>query len=866
MPPKQTGRNNYVYAAKSCVKEGGWLPSAAQLIGAAARAKLQSTIDDNPTTSGVDEFQTAKNGIKDKREMSGDLFTTTAGSDAAGSEGVTPGSRGNTSLRRTRPGAGAGGADAGHAQLRDRLRQPQPRWLRRRRPGRERRRTSAAPTPRARRARDSRSELVVDGQVTGERVLLISPVRNEAAHVDAVVAGVEAQSRPPDLWVVVDDGSDDGTRALFEAHAARLPYLWVVATPPEHTRDNGDRLAAGGPDRAWNYGLRQVGNAAAFTHLGKLDGDIVLPPEFLAEMLARFRADPRLGMAGGAILEPDGERWRALRTPAEHVTAPARLYSRECFAAIGGMPERLGADVITTTYAKMRGFHTATFADLQVRHRRHIGTADGALRGRARHGTYQYIVHYSFLWVALRSLLVALRFRPYGLSGAWFLAGYASAALTRAPRVEDPEFRRFIRAEQRSRLRRALGGASGEATPPDAQPPATPRRRLTETIRRLEDHGHRQAWNGPDPYEGLNATRLVSLPRRSAIGRRLITQAVKRSPLDLRPLLGIAPTRNAATVAWAVSAYAHGSFLSPDLQRDRLEQATELLVSMRLPDWEEACWSYPFDIQTRVFFYPKTDPNTIATSFAAMALLDAFEATGEERLLELARSTARFLVAHVPQTADPPGARFGYLVGDRSPIHNANTHVCALLARLVAHGDEQYREALREGLTWTLERQRPDGSWPYGERPDLDWVDNFHTGYVLDALRTCADAGVDERAEPAWRRGLEYWRTHLFGPDGTPRYYDKETYPIDNQCAAQGIQTLAIASAHDPSCLEQAWRVFEWTLANMRREDGLFYFQRRRWWVNRIPHIRWAETCMLLALVHLLVAERAQGEERLVAE
>ncbi len=380
--------------------------------------------------------------------------------------------------------------------------------------------------------------------------------------------------------------------------------------------------------------------------------------------------------------------------------------------------------------------------------------------------------------------------------------------------------------------------------------------RLLETIRLLEDHGNRQDWIGPDPYEGLNATRFIDLPRRSVLGRRLVMQVVKRSPLDLRPLLGITPTRNAATVAWAVSAYAQGGFLPAELQRDRLEQATRLLISMRLPDWEEACWSYPFDTQSRVFFYAKTDPNTIATSFAGMALLDAFEVTGEERLLELAGSVARFLVANVPQTEDAPGARFGYLVGDRSPIHNANTHVCALLARLITHGADEYRDAVREGLTWTLERQRADGSWPYGEREDLDWVDNFHTGYVLDSLRVCADADVDDRAEPAWREGLEYWRANLIAADGLPKYYDKEPYPIDTQCAAQAIQTLAIASKHDPSCLGQAWKVFEWTMANMRRRDGLFYFQRRRHWINRTPHMRWTETCMYLALVHLLAADR----------
>ncbi len=690
-----------------------------------------------------------------------------------------------------------------------------------------------------------------------QRLLLISPVRDEAAHVDAVVAGVAAQTRPPDLWLVVDDGSSDGTGERFRAHAERLGFLRVLSTPADHTAAGADRLAAAGPERAWNFGLRSAG-AAGFTHLGKLDGDIVLPPQYLAEMLERFAADPQLGMAGGAILEREGEEWRPLRTPPDHVTAPARLFSRECFEAIGGMPERLGADVITTTYAKLRGYRTVTFADLPVRHLRHIGTAQGALRGRARHGAYQYIVHYSLAWVALRSLMVALRFRPYGLSGAWFLAGYLTAALRRAPRVEDPEFRRFVRAEQRARLGgalRRLPGGAGAAKPAAAD--GDRRRRLLDKIRLLEDYGQRSAWAGTDPYDGLNATRFVALPRRTALGRRLITQVVKRSPLDLRPLLGIPPSRNPGCVAWAVSAYARARWLPEDLQRERLAETARLLASLRLPDFAQPCWSYPFPIQTRVLHYPPTAPNTIATAFAGMALLDAYEASGEQRWLELARGVGRFFVENVPQTEDPPGARFGYLVGDASPIHNSNTHVCALLARLLVHGETHYREAIGAGLTWTLERQRPDGSWPYGERPDLEWVDGFHSGYVLDALRVCADAGVDERAEPAWRRGLEFWRANLFGADGIPRYFATETYPIDTQSAAQGIQTLALASAHDPTCLDQAWQVFEWMLANMQREDGLFYFQRRRRWVNPMPHVRWTETCMLLGLVHLLSAEEA---------
>lgn len=95
IPPADVGKNDYFYAAQTCAREGGWLPTAAQLIGAAPKAALQSTLDDSPATSGTEEFPDAVRGIKDKREMSADLFTVTAGSDAAGSEGVTPGARGN---------------------------------------------------------------------------------------------------------------------------------------------------------------------------------------------------------------------------------------------------------------------------------------------------------------------------------------------------------------------------------------------------------------------------------------------------------------------------------------------------------------------------------------------------------------------------------------------------------------------------------------------------------------------------------------------------------------------------------------------------------------------------------------------------
>ncbi len=93
VPNDQIGKNDFAYAARTCVEQGGWLPSAAQLIGAAPRIKLSSTIDDNESTASIDIGP--GDGLKDQREMSSTLFTTTAGDSAAGSEGVTSGSLGD---------------------------------------------------------------------------------------------------------------------------------------------------------------------------------------------------------------------------------------------------------------------------------------------------------------------------------------------------------------------------------------------------------------------------------------------------------------------------------------------------------------------------------------------------------------------------------------------------------------------------------------------------------------------------------------------------------------------------------------------------------------------------------------------------
>lgn len=282
-------------------------------------------------------------------------------------------------------------------------------------------------------------------------VLVISAVRNERPHIDRVVHAVASQTRPPDEWIVVDDGSDDGTLDVLQSMQADIPFMRVLSASEDGTSSSArDRLRLAAEARAWNQGLKAT-DWRRFAFIGKLDGDIELPPDYYEALLSRFEAEPRLGIACSNLLEQSGSRWRRLPIPAHHVHGGLRLYTRACFEAVGGIQERPCWDMIDEAYARMKGFATRSYREPMARHHRPSASAGGSLRGQARHGEAAYVSHYYLPWVALRSIKLAFA-RPRLLSGAAFLGGYLLAALRRTPRVDDAAYRRYVRRELRERL------------------------------------------------------------------------------------------------------------------------------------------------------------------------------------------------------------------------------------------------------------------------------------------------------------------------------------------------------------------------------------------------------------------------------
>lgn len=298
--------------------------------------------------------------------------------------------------------------------------------------------------------------------MTEERLIIVSPVLNEARHIEAVVRGMRSQTRPPDEWIVVDDGSDDGTLDLLRRAAEDVPFMRVVAAPALPLAVGADRLRHAAEARAFNFGLSL---ASSFTHVGKLDGDIELPPDYYEHLLRRFRDDASLGLAGGVLVEPTSRGWELQGdSDLHHVRGALKLYTRECLETIGGVREMLGWDGVDEVLARMHGYRTRSFPDAVARHHRPVGTAQGRVRGSYRLGRSMFIEGYPLLWVMARSLVVG-RSRPLALTGVAYLAGYVNAPTCGAFRFDVDGYRRHLRGELRSRAMQQLKSRYARAHP-----------------------------------------------------------------------------------------------------------------------------------------------------------------------------------------------------------------------------------------------------------------------------------------------------------------------------------------------------------------------------------------------------------------
>lgn len=361
-------------------------------------------------------------------------------------------------------------------------------------------------------------------------------------------------------------------------------------------------------------------------------------------------------------------------------------------------------------------------------------------------------------------------------------------------------------------------------------------------------------WAGYDPYDALNSRVFRALPFLDfRLARLALTQGVKRSAFNLRPLLLVPRTPNPKGIAiFLTSVIKLSRSLAPEAA-GLVRPLAAMLLSLRSPGLQHFCWGYNFDWQQRSELVPKGSPNIICTTFAGNALLDANESAPEAAWPEAAVSAAEFILKDLFSQENRGKACFRYTLVGRDEVHNANLLGAAYLCRIGrVSGDRKYIEPALEAARFSVAKQHDDGSWAYGEAPTQQWIDNFHTGFNLVALRRIRDYAGTAEFDPAIRKGFEFFRAHFFREDGAPKYFHNAVYPIDIHSAAQSIITLTEFADFGTDNVDLAYSVLHWALKNMRSPKGYFYFQKRPHFTVRTSFMRWSQAWMLLALAALL--------------
>lgn len=683
--------------------------------------------------------------------------------------------------------------------------------------------------------------------------VLVTPARNEASFIERTLQSVVTQTKLPVRWIIVSDGSTDGTDEIVQSWAQLHPWIELIRLAGSEER------SFVGKARAFNTGYQRLGGVP-YEIIGNLDADVSFDAEHFAFLLEKFVEVPDLGVTGSLKLERSVQFYDYRFTDIQQVAGCCQLFRRDCLKALGGyLPVDGGLDMIAVTTARMLGWKTRTFVEKASVHHRKMGSVgQSSWETWFRHGEKDYILGGHPVWQLARSIYRSTS-TPYLVRGLLLWSGYTYAFLRGAERRVSNELLRFHQAEQRQRLKYMVLRLS-----PTGRHPKPPLQigdlSLSESLFRLGSWVEAHAYKGYEPFDGLGSY-FHPFTVGNQFLERILMQAVRRSPLNIRPLLGIKRLESTKGRGYMARGYlVRWRQTGRDDCREKAIACLEWLIRNKSPLYPEYSWGNHFDYASRAGRYFKHESIIVWTALIGQAFLDGYEELSDERYLDVASSVCSWILK-LPRETTPNGTCLSYLAARQISIHNSNLLGAAMLARTAKHtGSTELLAVARAAMEYSCSAQLSDGAWYYGEDPIYHWIDSFHTGYNLDSIHSYIENTGDRTFRPHLERGFHYFKANFFEPDGTPKYYHDRTYPIDIQCAAQAIETFATFSESDPEALPRAAGVARWTIRNMQDPVGYFYYRKLPRVTARMPMLHWGQATMYRALA--LLSLKLEHERR----
>jgi hypothetical protein len=371
---------------------------------------------------------------------------------------------------------------------------------------------------------------------------------------------------------------------------------------------------------------------------------------------------------------------------------------------------------------------------------------------------------------------------------------------------------------------------------------------------KLLNYIERENYSGCDPYDALKSP-LFKLPffRKNKWIRFGTQQLVKRSPINLRPLLRILPGCNPVTLGLCIQAYSNLIKVFPE-KKSTYEKNINLLlkdlVSLIPEGYKGASWGYDFDWEARYLKIPAYEPTIVATGFITNALFNSYLTLNLQEALDLCVSSTNFILHDINRTHEGDNFCFSYSPFDKQVIFNASMKGVRVLAQVYSiTKDESLKEQAQKAVAYVIKHQNKNGAWIYSKNNAGGRIDNYHTGYIIDCLDEYIKHTGDEKYLPSLQNGFSFYRENFFRDNKIPKFYDHNTYPVDCTAAAQSLLTLTRFNE-----IALAQNIASWMIDNMQDSDGYFYFRKSRNKTIKTPFMRWSNAWMFLGLTEMMRA------------
>lgn len=376
---------------------------------------------------------------------------------------------------------------------------------------------------------------------------------------------------------------------------------------------------------------------------------------------------------------------------------------------------------------------------------------------------------------------------------------------------------------------------------------------INQATEKLQHYIEAENYSGHDPYDALNSP-LFKLPffKTNKWVRFGAQQLVKRSAINLRPLLFVPKKINPVTLGLCVQGYCNLIKVYPEKKVELETKINSLIYQLErlIPiGYHGACWGYDFDWEARYARVPAYQPTIVATGIISNALFIAFQTTGNKKALELCTSSALFILKDLHRTVESDGAFcFAYSPFDKEKVFNASMKGVRILAQVYSQTkEESLKQIAQKAVQYVMKHQRNDGAWIYSQSDAGTWIDNYHTGYILDCLDEYIKQTGDNQYAEHLKNGFEYYRTNFFENNTIPKFYNQKTVPVDCTAAAQSLLSLTRFGE-----IKTATQVAQYMIANMQDDKGYFYFRKYANKTEKISFMRWSNAWMFAGLTEVL--------------